>query len=217
MSLLQAPPPTTVHIGETEFQINADFRVMIAYEQIMKNDSIADENKLAMTMLLFYGNILPKDLEAGYGELLNFYRCGKSREEVERENRILSGSTNGEIAYDFGQDWQYIYSAFREQYRIDLNPEKTPFLHWWEFRAYFVGLKHDCEICKIMGYRTMKIPAKGMSREEKTFYKRMKELYQIQKSGLPRKVTLEQRNETMKARVRRAMKEVQRAKAERGK
>lgn len=214
MLLLQTPPPTTVQIGGTEFSINTDFRVMISYERLMKNESNADDKKVVMAMLLFYGNVLPKDLAAGYGELLHFYRCGKSAEEIARENNILSGSTSGEITYDFDQDWQYLYAAFRDQYGIDLKESETPYLHWWEFRSCFVGLKHDCEICKIMGYRAIKINQK-MSKEEKSFYKRMKELYKVQNQGAPRKMTLKERNEAMKARARRAMMETRHTKEQR--
>ena len=186
---------------------------MIAFEQLVNNESIADNTRWAAAMLLFYGETLPKDFSVGFTELLNFYRCGADKAAIDEENRQLSGGTSKEPKYDFVQDDQYIYSAFLDQYGIDLN--KVEYLHWWEFRALFVGLKQDCEISRIMGYRAMKIPSKGIGKEEKAFYKRMKALFRIRKPGVARKISLEERNQRMKAHVKRCAEEVRKAREQR--
>ncbi|WP_165442998.1 Gp15 family bacteriophage protein [Senegalia massiliensis] len=53
--------------------------------------------------------------------------------------------------YSFEHDDEYIYSAFLDQYGIDLKDIKH--LHWWKFKSPFKGLKEDNLICKIMRYR----------------------------------------------------------------
>ena len=66
-----------------------------------------------------------------------------------------------------------------QQYGIDL--ESIEYLHWWKFNALFKSLTNDCEIVKIMSYRTMKISSK-MSASERQFYSKMRRLYALPKS-----------------------------------
>lgn len=49
---------------------------------------------------------------------------------------------------------------------------------WWKFKAMFNALKEDNEIVKIMSYRAMDL-SKIKAKEEKAYYKKMKELYKI--------------------------------------
>ena len=61
-----------------------------------------------------------------------------------------------------------------DQYGIDLNAVE---LHWWKFSAMFAGLKEDCLISKVMGYRAA--DTAGMDKEQKKLYKKMKEIYKL--------------------------------------
>ena len=88
-----------------------------------------------------------------------------------------------EQIYSFTHDADYIYAAFMEQYGIDLNAVE---LHWWKFSAMFSGLKENCLISKVMGYRAA--DTAGMDKEQKKFYKKMKEIYK-----LPENVSEEER------------------------
>lgn len=94
--------------------------------------------------------------------MLWFYQCGKAEEQ--KQSQI----------YSFTHDTDYIYAAFMEQYGIDLNAVE---LDWWKFSAMFAGLKEDCLISKIMGYRAT--DTVGMNKEQKKFYKKMKDVYKL--------------------------------------
>ena len=63
-----------------------------------------------------------------------------------------------------------------DQYRIDLQDIED--LHWWKFKAMFKSLKEDNEIVKIMGYRSVDL-SKIKDKEEKAYYRNMKELHKI--------------------------------------
>ena len=63
-----------------------------------------------------------------------------------------------------------------DQYSIDL--QDIEYLHWWKFKAMFKSLKEDNEIVKIMGYRSMDL-SKIKDKEQKSYYKKMQELYKI--------------------------------------
>lgn len=63
-----------------------------------------------------------------------------------------------------------------DQYGINL--QTIPYLHWWEFKALFTGLKEDNLIVKIMGYRAMDL-SKIKDKDEKKYYKKLKRLYAL--------------------------------------
>lgn len=168
MNLLTEPAPEVVIIDGAEIPINADFRASIRFETEMERYDLNDEQKLLKALEIYYPAV-PKNLPAAIERMLWFYRAGKDPSEG-------TGSRKGGPIYSYTFDDEYIYAAFLEQYRVDL--QAVPFLHWWKFRAMFFGLKSDTWISKIMGYREMEITSK-MSKEEKSFYREMKKRFAI--------------------------------------
>ncbi len=115
---------------------------------------------------------IPENIKKAIEQMLWFYRCGKD---------VSSSKGNGKSKgvtqiYSFEYDDDYIYSAFLDQYNIDL--QDIEYLHWWKFKAMFKSLKDDNMIVKIMGYRSMDL-SKVKDKEQKAYYKRMQKLYEI--------------------------------------
>ena len=69
-----------------------------------------------------------------------------------------------------------IYTAFLDQYRLDLND--IDYLHWFKFKAMFEGLKSDNKICEIMGYRAIDV-SKIKDKDEKKRYKKLQREYAL--------------------------------------
>jgi len=170
MNLLIDLVPTSVEIEGIEYEINSNFRTSILFELLMQDMELSEEEKIIQALELYYP-VLPPNLEIAIEKILWFYRCGK--DEVETKNKGTGKSTN---VYSFDYDDDYIYSAFLDQYGIDLQDIEN--LHWWKFKAMFKALKEDNEIVKIMGYRAMDL-SKIKDKEEKSYYTKMKELYKI--------------------------------------
>lgn len=80
---------------------------------------------------------------------------------------------------DFVREHGHIYSAFMQAYGLDLA--RHP-LHWWQFRALFRSLPEETQLVKIIGYRTMKIPAKA-SKEQRQHYEHLKRVYALPQSA----------------------------------
>ena len=78
--------------------------------------------------------------------------------------------------YSYEFDNELIYSAFKNQYNIDL--EEIEYLHWWKFKAMFNGLKSDNKIVEIMGYRAMDL-SKVKDKEERKRYRKLQKLYAL--------------------------------------
>ena len=171
MNILIDLVPTTVNIDNREYEINSDFRTSRLFELLMQDGTIEEDDKILMALQLYYPDI-PENIKKAIEQMLWFYRCGKD---------VSSSKGNGKSKgvtqiYSFEYDDDYIYSAFLDQYNIDL--QDIEYLHWWKFKAMFKSLKDDNMIVKIMGYRSMDL-SKVKDKEQKAYYKRMQKLYEI--------------------------------------
>ncbi|MDD7793697.1 bacteriophage Gp15 family protein [Clostridium sp. 'White wine YQ'] len=163
--------PKTVEIDGIEYEINSNFRVSMLFELLMQDHEISDKDKIYQALELYYP-ILPKNIDKAIENILWFYRCGK---DIVKSKDSGKGKSITNI-YDFEFDDDYVYAAFLDQYGVDL--QDIDYLHWWKFKAMFKSLKEDNEIVKIMGYRAMDL-SKIKDKEQRAFYKKMKDLYKI--------------------------------------
>ncbi|WMI80349.1 bacteriophage Gp15 family protein [Anaerotignum sp. MB30-C6] len=171
MNLLIDPLPKNVYIDGKEYPIRWEFRVGILYELLMMDEEVRGAEKPLLALRLFYPKI-PENWQRGLEGIQWFYAGGKE-EKGSKRKRI--GKKKQRI-YSFEYDASYIYSAFLEQYGLDLTEVRQ--LHWWKFRALFQGLREDTAFSKIMGYRAMET-TDAMGKEQKEFYRRMKEVYRL--------------------------------------
>lgn len=201
MNLLVDPLPNTVKIESQDWRINSEFYVGILFELIMQDNALTDAEKVEQALALYYPKV-PPDLQAAMDALLWFYRCGA---DPPTPGAKTGGGGQHKKAYCFEQDADLIYSAFYGQYHIDLS--ETEGLHWWKFRALFTGLSSDCEIKKVMGYRTADL--KGMGKAQKKLFERMRKVYALKNQrSVESSVSLADRNQRMKEYVARRFSEV---------
>ena len=155
-------------------KIRTDFRESIKFELLMQDNTIKEEDKVALALKLYYYDISKiKDIKKAVDDILWFFRCG---EELEKETSQDNNEGKTKQIYSYEFDDKYIYSAFLEQYNIDLNAIK--YLHWWKFKALFNGLSEKTKIVEIMGYRAMNI-SKIKDKEMKKHYKKMQQIYAL--------------------------------------
>lgn len=170
MNLLIDALPKSVVIDGLAYLINTDFRIGILFEQLMQDSKVDETQKLDLAISLYFKNNI-KNKEEAVKQILWFYRCGKDMQQ----SKGAKGN-NLEPIYDYEYDSDYIYSAFMEQYNIDL--QEIDNLHWWKFKALFKGLNKDTKIVEIMGYRSMAIDSK-MPKTQKEYYRKMKRMYKL--------------------------------------
>jgi hypothetical protein len=170
MNILIDLLPTSVEVNGIEYEINSDFRTSMLFELMMQESELEDKEKILQALKLYFP-IVPKDIDEAVNKILWFYSCGES---IESKNGI--GKGKAAQIYSFEYDDDYIYSAFLDQYGVDL--QDIQYVHWWKFKAMFKALKEDNEIVKIMGYRALDL-SKIKDKEQKAYYKRMKDMYKI--------------------------------------
>lgn len=173
MNILIDSVPLMINIGGTEYGVNSDFRIWIMFEQLLTDTSVTDTAKNSAAFNLIFSDEKPPLTDEAISKILWFYSCGKEADEsnsCEEE----ADETDRRI-YDYDCDDDYIYSAFLQQYKIDLQTAK---LHWWQFRALLKGLTDDCKFVEIMSYRAIKIDG-DMPKRQREFYRKMKKLYAL--------------------------------------
>lgn len=153
----------------TEYEglkVNTNFRSFILFELLMQDRKLSKKEKIIVSLNLFYDEI-PQDIKKAIDGIVWFYTRGK---KIKQNNDTNSKNNNKKNIYSYEYDADYIYTAFLDQYGIDLN--EIDYLHWFKFKAMFEGLKSDNKICEIMGYRAIDIN-KIKDKEEKKKYKKL--------------------------------------------
>lgn len=170
MSLLTKALPDRVYVGGLKYKINTDYRYVLMFEKLMRDNKTTDREKTYTIMQLFYDDQYIVDLNDAIEQILWFHRCGKEIIKKDEDN-----DKNIDIIYDFEEDADYIYSGFLECYGIDLTEIK---MHWWKFKALFNGLSEETMMKKIMHYRSV-IISSDMSDSQQKFYKKMKNTFAL--------------------------------------
>ena len=162
-------------VVENRIKIDFDtnFRIGIAFEIMMQNPKYSMRAKTYQALNLFYPEMNEiEDVKEAIDNIIWFYSCGRSEERTSQKNK--KGRNKQIYSYVFDND--LIYSAFKNQYNVDL--EEIKYLHWWKFKAMFDGLKSDNRIVEIMGYRAMDL-SKIKDKDMKKYYKKMQEEYKL--------------------------------------
>ena len=163
--------PETVEIDGVDYRIDSDFRTSIRFEVFIQDAE--DDEKIVLELLrLYYGEEIPPNITKAVEEALWFYSGG----DVKKKSGTPS-DTQRPQPYSFEHDWNYIYSAFLEQFGIDLQESS---MHWWKFRALFQSLSDKTKFSEIICYRTVKLSQ--VPKEQRDFYRKMKKLYALPKS-----------------------------------
>lgn len=156
-----------------KIDFDTNFKIGIAFEIMMQNPKYSMQAKTYQALKLFYPEMNKiKDTKKAIDDIIWFYSCGKSEEKTSQKNK--KGKNKQIYSYEFDND--LIYSAFKNQYNVDL--EEIEYLHWWKFRAMFNGLKSDNRIVEIMGYRAMDL-SKIKDKDMKKHYKQLQEEYKL--------------------------------------
>lgn len=163
------------HHTRSGLRIRTDFRESIKFELLMQDRRINEKDKIMQALNLYYYDLKEiKDIKQAINDLLWFYRCGKEIEKQEDSSEETEQKTKQIYSYEF--DDEYIYSAFMEQYKLDLNSIK--YLHWWKFKALFKSLNENTQFVKIMGYRAINL-SKIKDKDLKANYRKMQKTYAL--------------------------------------
>lgn len=170
MNLLLDELPSITPNG---YEIDTDFRNAIKFELLMQDNKVEKELKIRLILNLFYED-MPDDIEKALNDVLWLYN-GEDDKLYISNKKVAQNSFSKQI-YSYEFDHEYIFSAFLDQYGIDLND--IEYMHWWKFKALFKSLKEENQFVKIMSYRGMDL-SKIKDNEERKRYKKLQQIYAL--------------------------------------
>jgi len=147
------------------YPIDADFRTGIMISQCLADDELSEFERFYTAVDLLFPGEKPENNDAA--EALKWFM-----NEYHHDNP--SDEKSDVQVMDFDIDQWRIYSAFLNQYRIDLA---TAQMHWFVFMGLMSNL-NECAFTGVMQIRQKKITAK-MSAEEKKSIKQAKKIFAI--------------------------------------
>lgn len=141
LDLTQRTLPNTVTVDGRDFLIKTDFRIWLQFERDFKQSIINGE---PFSVAYIFEDDIPN------GNLTDvLLQFARPKSELPRPITDSSGA----IPMDFDIDSDLIYSAFFEQYKIDLLQVT---MHWHVFLALLKGISDNTQLAKVMGYRCYK-------------------------------------------------------------
>ncbi|MBP0982735.1 MAG: bacteriophage Gp15 family protein [Oscillospiraceae bacterium] len=166
MNLLLDKLPDSVLIDGAAVPINTDFRVCLKIIQAMEDDVLMEHEKLTVLMDLLYPEP-PENTALALSQGLKFLNLGKEAD---------SAKLNQPQVYSLEKDSNYIYTAFKSSFNIDLN--EVEYLHWWKFRSLFADLDKDCFFNTLVSLRSRQQSGK-LTDSEKDFVRRNADLMSL--------------------------------------
>ncbi len=156
MNPLFAPLPRSVRIGTREYPIRWDAHTALRILAAFEDDCLADLEKQAVMLSLFYPEI-PQDLEKAAQLAVRFLNCGSD-----------APAPDGPRLYSFVHDAPLIYSAMRRSHGIDASQP----MHWYTFTALFFDIGPDTLFMQIVALR-QKQAAGTLSPDERRLLSRL--------------------------------------------
>jgi len=139
-NILVSSLPEALEVSGEDYEINSDFRVVLRFFELNRDERILDRHKGYLALKLFFKR-MPANADEAFKALGWFIRCGKPEEPAKQKRPV----------FDFAHDSAIIFSSFWAQYGLDLN--SVP-LHWWKFSALFNGLADDSMFRNVIRIRT---------------------------------------------------------------
>ncbi len=142
--------PTRIAIGEETYQIRTNYKAWLRFMADMsKADSDTEIVRLLPTMLL-------DDIVLTESNVLELYQAltafvGGASSYVNKVTSNDDTSTSDISVFNIEYDSNYLYSAFLQQYGINLI---TSDMHYYEYVALFDCLDENTMMKKVISYRS---------------------------------------------------------------
>lgn len=171
-----------------EYRIDMTFDNVLDIFDVLADDDLSDFDKANLGLLyLFDGEhldpesatIAPEDAVETWNDIFENYISVADKEVVDYDlqgNPMPKKATKKLI--DIEKDAEFIYSSFRQAYRIDLFDEQGK-MHWHKFQALLNGLPENTIFKRIIQIRAWE-PSKNESKEYKKSMSELQEIYSLE-------------------------------------
>lgn len=151
--------PKSILIGDTECEINTDFRDILQIFEILNDPDLLDQEKIIIALDWFYvTDDYLQDLEFAVKEMFAFINAGEP-ESTTRDLKPL---------YDWEQDFDIIVAPVNRILGTDVRG--LDYLHWWTFLSAFMEIG-ECTFSTYVSIRDKLNKHKKLEKYEERIYK----------------------------------------------
>jgi len=186
MNILVDSLPETVKVGGKTYLINTDFRACLRTIMACEDASLTGYEKSLVILTNLFPEI-PDDLDAALEKAQWFLDGGECQQDTEEQRQPR--------VYSFAKDANFIFAAFRQTHRIDLQTED---MHWWKFIALFMDVGQDTTFSQLTALRKRLKTGKA-TKEEREAATELGDIFYIEDTEMRTLDELEAEDEFMKA------------------
>ena len=161
--------PTSVEVNGTEYQIRSDYRPILDILLALEDPELSDQDKALVVLSVFYPDfedMSPVDYEEAVKKCFWFINCG-SEGQNKKAPKLM----------DWEKDFQQIVAPINRVAGKEIR--SIEYLHWWTFISYYYEIG-DCLFAQIVRIREKKARGKPLDKSDKEFYRKNRDLIDIQ-------------------------------------
>jgi hypothetical protein len=143
--------PTEIKIKDKSYKIrnNGDFRMVLDCFSALGDEELDIQFRVISSLIIFYDGLtdiedtletFEDDIEEAVLQMYNFFNCGEKSIGLQSNYKLI----------DWEQDSQLIASAVNDVAKKEIRSE--PYIHWWTFMGYFLGIG-ECALSNIIEIR----------------------------------------------------------------
>ena len=160
--------PQTLTVGGEEVPIRTDYRVALDCFLALTDTELDDYNKvMELLECLYVDEIPPEYWREAFDQAIWFLNGGEA-EKKKNSPQLVSWT----------QDFNLIASPISKNIGQDIRGME--YLHWWTFLSAYMSIG-DCLFAQIVAIRDKRARGKPLDKADKEFYRRNKELIDIEK------------------------------------
>lgn len=160
--------PTALKVGGEERPIRTDYRVALDCFLALTDIELDEYNRAMETLdIIYIDEIEPEEYQEALQQAFWFLRGGEQEKKSDQPSVV-----------SWEKDFNLIASAINDIVGKDIRG--LEYFHWWSFLSAYMSIG-DCLFSQVVRIRDMKARGKKLDKSDKEFYKRNKDLIDIEK------------------------------------
>lgn len=165
--------PTTLTIGEREYDIRTDYRVILELLEVLNDPDFSDEEKAQATIVTIFPDWEQiTDYQEALKQSIWFIDMGQP-----------IGKKSARLV-DWEKDYPYIIAPINRV--LGYECRSVEYLHWWTFMGAYMEIGGDCAFSQIVNLRSKIAKGKKLEKYEREWLRQNRELV-----NLPQRYTAE--------------------------
>lgn len=162
--------PTSLEVGGRRYAIRSDYRTALDILLALTDpEHDAEDRALTLLCVLFKEEIPVGDLQEAVEKGLWFLNGGDEERNAQAPKLV-----------DWRQDFKLIVAPINRVMGAEIRAVK--YLHWWTFLSAYLEIG-DCLFAQVVAIRSKKAQGKPLSKEERAFYRRNRDLVDIRQTA----------------------------------